>query len=253
MRTKSRLYLRLTAIAAVITLIVVGLITIVSSEVTKQTRLQAAEQLSSQAATPSSSASPSVTQTPVPTVGASSSVATPVTTPAPSPAIVYPITGFTWPAASMNVKVVTMAEKQWVAQAASGVDPPLDKYGFDPVGHWLEGTGEGLNGPTPVTIIAAHTCYMDDPSLCNNGTFPFRQLSYAGATAGQGATITDANGQSVPLVLEKFQVVEKAEALPIVQDGPGVHAECYVQVFSCNLSDPHGKITLVTFRRTQCA
>ena len=238
----------------VIAAIVVGLFVIVYSVSLKQARLQAAAQLSSQASsTPAASLTASQTQSAAATPTTSSPTTSPVVTPAPPPSITYPITRFAWPAAGMNVKVITMAEKQWVAQATSGVDPPLDKNGFDPVGHWLEGTGAGLNGPTPVTIIAAHTCYMDDPSLCNNGTFPFRQLSYDGWKAGQSATITDASGQSVPLTLEKFQVVEKTDPLPIVQDAPGVNASCYVQVFSCNLADPHGKITLVTFKRTQCA
>ncbi len=247
---------RVAGLLIMIAVMVIGAFTAINALATNQAQHQAAEQLLSQAApaSPSASASPSATQSPSPAAAAtaSSPAAVHTTAPAPPPAIAYPITGFAWPAASMNVKVVTMAERLWVAQATSGVDPPLDKNGFDPVGHWLEGTGAGLNGPTPVTILAAHTCYSDDASLCNDGTFPFRQLSYGGWKVGQSATITDAHGQSIPLTLEKFQVIEKTDQLPIVQDGPGVNAGCYVQVFSCNLSDPHGKITLVTFKRSQC-
>lgn len=252
-RTQPRSRIRSVVAVFLLILGMTVLVMTVNESVSRQQRLAAAEQLASQQPPVQPSVLPAVTPTPSPSVSSSSpAAATPLAVSAPAPAITYPITGFVWQAAGINVKVVPMAEKEWVAQATTGVDPPLDQHGFDPVGHWLAGTGEGLNGPTPVTIIAAHTCYMDDPSLCNNGTFPFRQLSYASWAAGQSASLYDANGQLVSLVLDNYQVVDKSQPLPIVQDGPGVHAGCYVQVFSCNLSDPHGKITLVTFKRSQC-
>lgn len=225
-----------------------------------QSRVDAAKQLSA-----SPVATPTVTvATPTPSVSATVPPVTPsptttITTPAPTsvapvpaplpPAIVYPIQGFSWQEAGVNVTVVPMDQMTWQQQAsASGIDPPLDANGFDRVGHWLEGTGPGLNGPTHAIILAAHTCFSEDATLCNDTTFPFRRLSFGGWAAGQQAAITDAAGHSFDLTLVRRELVLKSGfRLDADQDA------CEVQVFSCTQGDAHTTATLVTFRRTQCA
>jgi hypothetical protein len=182
---------------------------------------------------PSVSTSPTASSTPPPTL-------------APA-AIVYPIQGFSWPDAGIKVATVTMDQATWQQQAAtSGIDPALDANGFDRVGHWLDGTGPTLGRPTQSVVIAAHTCFSPDASLCNDATFPFRRLSYDGWAVGQHAAIVDASGHSFDLTLVRRQLVPKSGFT--LDDDP-----CEVQVFSCTAGDTHNTATLVTFKRTQCA
>lgn len=221
-----------------------------------QSRIDAAQQLSSPAPTPTvATPSPSapatvlpVTPTPSATTAASAPTSLSPMPPQLTPALVYPIQGFSWQAAGVNVTVVPMNQMTWQQQAsASGIDPPLDGNGFDRVGHWLEGTGPTLNGPTQAIVLAAHTCYSEDPTLCNDTTFPFRRLSFGGWAAGQHGAIVDAVGHSFDLTLVRRELVSKSGfRLDVDQDA------CEVQVFSCTEGDAHNTATLVTFRRTQC-
>lgn len=225
---------------------------------TQQSRVEAARQLIQSPPPTSSPATPTPSAavvTPSPSVAAATPVPTPsVPTPsAPAPtsasaALVYPIQGFSWPAAGIKVATVTMDHSTWQQQAATtgtGISPPLDN-GFDRVGHWLEGTGPTLGHPSQSVIIAAHTCFSPDASLCNDATFPFRRLSYDGWAVGQRAAIVDAVGHSFDLVLVRRQLVPKVGFM--LDDDP-----CEVQVFSCTEGNTHNTATLVTFRRTSCA
>lgn len=211
-------------------------------------REAAAQQLATQPAPTSSAVStlPALTS-PVPSSIRPTPTSPPTIPSVRTPASVgfqLPIKGFSWPAAGIRVAVIGMAAAEWRPQSVSGgVDPDLSASGFDPVGHWLIGTGQTADYQAP--IIAAHTCYQGD-YLCNDTTFPFNRLSYEGWATGQAASVTDATGTTVPLVLTNRQVVSKHKQLPITQN------RCDIQVFSCNVKDPGGLITIVTFQRTQC-
>ncbi|WP_139346580.1 hypothetical protein [Sinomonas mesophila] len=150
------------------------------------------------------------------------------------PRLSLPPTGFSWPAAGLSVGVVPMP---WTP--GETVNPDLDANGFDPVAHWLVGTGE-TEEHQPV-VLAAHTCYGADP-LCNPATFPFNRLSFPGWEKGQSASISDANGQTIPCSLEDRRIVDKSTQFSFPNDPH------HVVVFSCNLERPHDEITLVTFR-----
>ena len=150
------------------------------------------------------------------------------------PRFPLPPTRFSWPAAGLAVAVSRMA---WTP--GETVNPPLDANGFDPVAHWLAGTGEGPDRQ-PV-VLTGHTCYGEGP-LCNPGTFPFNRLSFPGWAVGQPASITDAAGQAVPCVLEDRRLVDKSTQFAFPNDPHLVVA------FSCNLARPNEQITLVTFR-----
>ncbi|MDQ4503082.1 hypothetical protein [Sinomonas sp. ASV322] len=123
------------------------------------------------------------------------------------------------------------------------VDPPLDSRHFDPVGHWLVDTG-GNAGVRPA-VIAGHTCHAGVP-LCNDETFPFNRLSFAGWAVGQAASVTDRQGRVTQCSLESRQVVDKSKAFTFGNQ------PCTVVAFSCNYLDPDGQIVLVTFRCGQC-
>ena len=152
----------------------------------------------------------------------------------PLPRLPLPPTGFSWPAAGLSVGVLPMA---WTP--GETVNPPLDANGFDPVAHWLAGTGESEDHQ-PV-VLAAHTCYGVDP-LCNPNTFPFNRLSFPGWEKGQAASISDAKGQAIPCSLEDRRIVDKSTEFAFPND-PHL-----VVVFSCNAERPNDEITLVTFR-----
>lgn len=123
------------------------------------------------------------------------------------------------------------------------VDPPLDNNNFDPVAHWLKGTGQSA-AVRPV-VIAAHACHRLVP-LCNDSTFPFNRLSYGGWAVGQPATLIDAHGHVVTCALEDRRIEDKTKQFAFSND------PCLVVVFSCNFENPDGQIVLLTFRCGQC-
>lgn len=212
----------------------------------EQRQIQAAEQLiaeSSQRAElpevsapvaipqPTPSASPATAE-PAPPGGES---APPVVDTAPT----LPITQFDWPAVGLSIDVVPMA---W--QPGQVVNPGLDANGFDPVAHLLEGSGES-EALQPL-VLAAHTCTSTDKRLCNDATFPFMRLSYDGWAVGQPASAIDATGRAINYTLVDRKVVDKSKAFSFAND------RCLLVAFTCNLQNPEGEITLVTFRRTGC-
>lgn len=247
MRVKRSVRVIVAVTLLVISIVCLGYARLLSYQ-NHQSRVDAAHQLTSAptvgAVTPMPSAvtampSPSVEEVaPAPSPAASTTHA--------SVAIVYPIQGFSWPAAGIKVATVTMDHSTWQQQAATtGISPPLDSNGFDRISHWLEGTGPTLGRPSRSVVIAAHTCSSPDASLCNDATFPFRRLSYDGWAVGQRAAIVDASGHSFDLALVRRQLVPKVGFM--LDDDP-----CEVQVFSCTEGDTHNTATLVTFRRTSC-
>jgi hypothetical protein len=123
------------------------------------------------------------------------------------------------------------------------VDPPLDANGFDPVAHWLVGTGTA--GAIRPVVLAAHSCH-EGVALCNDSTFPFNRLSYAGWALGQSATVTGADGLAVPCTLADRRLVDKSRAFSFAND------PCTVVVFSCNFENPDSQVVLLTFRCGQC-
>lgn len=204
-------------------------------------RAEAAEQLAasvpepSQALTPSQAPTASETASPAKAKGAP---AAPSTTVAPSAQIALPPRSLSWPAAGLTVNVVPM---NW--NADDPIDPPLDPQGFDPIGHWLTGTGQ--SGTVRPIVLAAHTCHQGVP-LCNDATFPFNRLSYQQWAVGQPASVTDANGQVVNCSLADRKVVDKSKAFSFGNN------PCDIIAFSCNYNDPDGQVVLVTFRCGQC-
>ena len=150
------------------------------------------------------------------------------------PRLPLPPTGFSWPAAGLSVSVVPMP---WARDER--VNPPLDANGFDPVAHWLTGTGE--NEDLRPVVLTAHTCFGADP-LCSPYTFPFNRLSFPGWEKGQAASISDANGRVIPCSLEDRRIVDKSTQFSFPND-PGL-----VVAFTCNIDRPNDEITLVTFR-----
>ncbi|KHL01220.1 hypothetical protein LK10_17525 [Sinomonas humi] len=130
---------------------------------------------------------------------------------------------------------------QW--SASQTVDPPLDANGFDPVGHWLVGTGESAS-VRPV-VLAGHTCHQQ-VALCTDATFPFNRLSYPGWAVGQPASLTEANGSTVACALADRRIVDKSKAFSFSND------PCQVVLFSCNYDNPDAQIVLLTFRCGQC-
>ena len=127
--------------------------------------------------------------------------------------------------------------------ASQTVDPPLDVNGFDPVGHWLVGTGESA-AVRPV-VLAGHTCHQQ-VALCTDATFPFNRLSYSGWAVGQPASLTEANGGVVDCALADRRIVDKSKAFSFAND------PCQVVLFSCNYDNPDAQIVLLTFRCGQC-
>lgn len=188
---------------------------------------------SSAPATSPASSAPALPSSTHPSSSAPSSLQTPV-----RPAIALPPVRFAWPAAGLSVPIVPMT---WTPGLT--VDPPLDSNNFDPVAHWLQGTGQSAT-LRPI-VLAAHACHQQVP-LCNDDTFPFNRLSYAGWTVGQPATLTDAHGQTVTCALADRRIVDKSKAFTFAND------PCSVVVFSCNFEDPDGQIVLLTFRCGQC-
>ncbi|WP_138443659.1 hypothetical protein [Sinomonas susongensis] len=215
----------------------------------KDLRAQAAQQLglaagtagssAASASSPRASAAPSPKATGrTPTSAATSSVqATSAAVGGFQPTDLPP-RHFAWPAAGLGVDVVPM---QW--SATQTVDPPLDANGFDPVGHWLTGTGESAS-VRPV-VLAGHTCHQQ-VALCTDATFPFNRLSYAGWALGQPASLTEANGSIVNCALADRRIVDKSKAFSFAND------PCEVVLFSCNYDNPDAQIVLLTFRCGQC-
>ncbi|WP_138442294.1 hypothetical protein [Sinomonas susongensis] len=226
------------------------------AEARQQSREAEAQQLASTASSPASptpaasasSAQPSALSAALggslstPSAAASPKGATAPGTPAAkAPAhtsLTMPLTKFSWPAAGLSVNVVPLA---WTP--GETVDPPLDGNGFDPVAHWLEGTG-GTGAIRPA-VIAAHACHQSVP-LCNDSTFPFNMLSYSGWAVGQQATVTDSRGMTAPCTLADRKLVDKSKAFSFAND------PCDVVVFSCNFENPDGQVVLLTFRCGQC-
>ena len=129
-------------------------------------------------------------------------------------------------------------------QPGQVVDPALDANGFDSVAHLLEGSGKS-EALQPL-VLAAHTCTSTDKRLCNDATFPFMRLSYDGWAVGQPATVVDATGKTIDYTLVDRQVVDKSKAFSFAND------RCLLVAFTCNLQNPEGEITLVTFKRNHC-
>ena len=152
--------------------------------------------------------------------------------------VALPPARFSWPAAGFAVNIVPM---DW--DPAVPVNPPLDSNGFDPVGHWLKGSGES-DTVLPV-VLAGHTCHQD-VYLCNDQTFPFNRLSFDRWAVGQSATITDAKGSVIPCTLEERSLVDKSKQFSFKND------PCLVVLFTCNFERPDDQVTLVTFRCGQC-
>ncbi|MEA5456664.1 hypothetical protein SPF06_18225 [Sinomonas sp. JGH33] len=213
----------------------------------EQLRAEVAQQLA--VSVPEPSASP--TSTPVPTTasgpsastafgGRSSSTPEPSRTPTSSPtlAAAMPPTKFSWPAAGLSVDVVPA---DW--SAGQLVDPVLDANNFDPVAHWLKGTGQG--GAVRPVVLAAHTCHAG-VRLCTDATFPFNRLSYPGWAIGQPASLADANGRVISCSLDSRKVVDKTQEFAFPND------PCLVVAFSCNYGNPDAQIVLLTFRCGQC-
>lgn len=212
----------------------------------EQRHIQVAEQLAARqtesAAPPTMTPSPTATPAEEPSIAPTTPEPAPSTAkPAPEPVDVppvLPITKFTWAAVGLSVDVVPM---DWRADKA--INPPLDANGFDPVAHWLKGSGESQ--ATQPVILAAHTCIVGN-ELCNDVTFPFNKLSYDGWAVGQPASLVDATGRTIGYTLVERRIVDKAKAFEFAND------RCLLAVFTCNLADPQGKITLVTYKRNGC-
>lgn len=208
----------------------------------QQLRAQAAQQLAGSVleedSGPASPASAGAASTPTkPATASPTTSASRSSSAVSTPSIALPPRKFAWPAAGLSVDLVPM---QW--SSAETVDPPLDANGFDPVGHWLMGTGQSA-AVRPV-VIAGHTCHMQ-VALCTDATFPFNRLSYAGWALGQPATLTDASGR-VNCSLTDRKIVDKSKAFSFAND------PCQVVAFSCDYTNPDGQIVLLTFGCGQC-
>jgi hypothetical protein len=198
-------------------------------------RAEAAQQLAASVPEPSQAQAPSQAPTPSESASPAKASSTPV---APAVQIALPPRSLSWPAAGLTASVVPM---NW--NADDPIDPPLDPQGFDPVGHWLTGTGP--SGNVRPIVLAGHTCHQGVP-LCNDATFPFNRLSYQQWAVGQPASVTDANGQVVNCSLVDRKVVDKSKAFSFGNN------PCDIIAFSCNYDDPDGQVVLVTFRCGQC-
>lgn len=240
--TRSQVW-KVVAIVIALVLVCVAVVYQLSKSSSEQRQAHVAEQLTVQP-TSQPSLSPIPTPSLVPTPSAS--LATPETaSPVAHPPEVLadtqpvlPVARFKWPAAGMDVSVVPM---DW--RADQWIDPPLDANGLDPVGHWLKGTGE-LDAYRPI-VVAAHTCYVGYAG-CNDQAFPFNRLSFPGWKVGQPASIIDATGRQIDYTLVRRQLVDKSKAFEFAND------KCLLVAFTCNIENPDGEITLVTFRRTGC-
>lgn len=240
-RVKKWRWVRILALGLSSALAVFAGLHLLGDDARQQLRAEAAQQLAASVPEPSLSSSGMATPTAVPgtaTPPAPSRSAAPVPPPIQLANIVLPPRTFSWPAAGLTANVVPM---DW--SAAAPVDPPLDAQGFDPVGHWLVGTGQS-SSVRPV-VLAGHTCHQGVP-LCTDATFPFNRLSYQGWAVGQPASLTDGKGQVVNCSLADRKVVDKSKAFSF-ENNP-----CDVVAFSCNYDDPDGQIVLVTFRCGQC-
>ena len=201
-------------------------------------RAEAARVLAESSPRAAPSAGTAATEAPPPD-GANPASSAPHAPPAVAlPRFPLPPTGFAWPAAGLSVGVVPMA---WTV--GERVDPPLDANGFDPVAHWLAGTGESPD-LQPV-VLAGHACRSADP-LCTPETFPFNLVSFPGWEKGQAASISDANGRGIPCILEERRTADKASQFSFPND------PCLVVVISCNYQRPDDEIILVTFRCGHC-
>ena len=231
--------LRLLTLLCAVALALLAVVYGVSDGVRGQQRIAAAQALAGASAQPTARATPTPA---VPSTAAPSSATSTSTQPTsaapPAPPIALPPTAFSWPAAGLSVNVVPMA---WTP--GQTVDPPLDPNNFDPVAHWLQGSGQSA-AIRPV-VIAAHACHRLVP-LCNDSTFPFNRLSYDGWAVGQPAALTDAHGNVVTCALEDRRVEDKSKEFAFSND------PCLVVVFSCNFENPDGQIVLLTFRCGQC-
>lgn len=233
---------RIAAGLAALALVCAAMIYSFNRHSAEQRQIQAAEQLATQQA--ESSVLPTVEPSPTATPTEAPSAlepAPPMAEPVSEPvdvAPVLPVTKFTWPAVGLSVDVVPM---DW--RADQTINPPLDANGFDPVAHWLKGSGES-KAARPI-ILAAHTCIVGN-ELCNDVTFPFNKLSHDGWAVGQPASLVDATGQTINYTLVDRRIVDKAKAFEFAND------RCLLAVFTCNLADPQGKITLVTYKRNGC-
>lgn len=240
-RVKKWRWVRILALVLSSALAVFAGLHLLGDDARQQLRAEAAQQLAASVPEPPLSSSGMATPTAVPgtaTPPAPSRSAAPVPPPIQLANIVLPPRTFSWPAAGLTANVVPM---DW--SAAAPVDPPLDAQGFDPVGHWLVGTGQS-SSVRPV-VLAGHTCHQGVP-LCTDATFPFNRLSYQGWAVGQPASLTDGKGQVVNCSLADRKVVDKSKAFSF-ENNP-----CDVVAFSCNYDDPDGQIVLVTFRCGQC-
>lgn len=242
-RVKKWRWVRILALGLSSALAVFAGLHLLGDDARQQLRAEAAQQLAASVPEPPLSSSGTATPTAVP---GTATPPAPVRSAAPVPSqpalqlaqIALPPRTFSWPAAGLTAAIVPM---DW--SAATPVDPPLDAQGFDPVGHWLVGTGQS-SSVRPV-VLAGHTCHQGVP-LCTDATFPFNRLSYQGWAVGQPASLTDGKGQVVNCSLADRKVVDKSKAFSF-ENNP-----CDVVAFSCNYDDPDGQIVLVTFRCGQC-
>jgi hypothetical protein len=222
--------MRHVVLALAVTFAVAGAGLQVADAAHQQDRAAAADRLAAETRSPGPTAS-AVPSSIVATASASTSAAAPA-------ALALPPTKFAWPAAGLSVDVMPLG---WTP--GETVDPPLDANGFDPVAHWLAGTGAA--GAIRPVVLAAHSCHQG-VALCNDSTFPFNRLSYAGWTLGQSATVTDAKGLVVSCTLADRKLVDKSHAFSFAND------PCDVVVFSCNFENPDSQVVLLTFRCGQC-
>lgn len=204
----------------------------------EQLRAGAAQQLATPASGPAQGATPTALAPTPTTTAVPGAPASTAGSASRSPSIALPPSKFSWPAAGLSVSVVSTS---WSKDQP--VDPPLDSNNFDPVAHWLAGTGES-DDVRPI-VLAAHSCHQA-VALCNDATFPFNRLSFAGWEIGQPASVTDALGKVVECALASRQVVDKSKAFSFAND------PCLVVAFSCNYENPDGQIVLLTFRCGQC-
>lgn len=218
-------------VLAALLLVAAGLYQL-GSNAEQRRRAEAAQRLA--AASPVTSA-PAVTPTPTPTEPPAS--ATAPAAPARTQ-VGLPPAAFSWPAAGFAVDIAPM---DWSRDTP--VDPALDPNGFDPIGHWLKGTGES-DEYLPV-VLAGHTCHTD-VYLCSPTTFPFNLLSYDGWAVGQPASITDSRGTTIPCLLQDRRIVDKSKQFSFSND------PCLVVLFTCNVKNPDEAVTLVSFRCGQC-
>ncbi|GAB3268737.1 hypothetical protein GCM10027449_02290 [Sinomonas notoginsengisoli] len=231
-------WLRATALGLAVILAVAAMVYQSARDSEQRRRIDAANELA---------ASASVAAVPAPPTTASPAPSAKAPAPSPSQAatqkpartdVALPPASFSWPAAGLAVNIVPT---DW--DPAVPVNPPLDANGFDPVAHWLKGTGQSED-QLPV-VLSAHTCHAGVP-LCTDSTFPFNRLSSDSWAVGQPASIRDARGTVLPCTLEERSLVDKSKQFSFPND------PCLVVLFTCNFERPDDAITLVTFRCGQC-